>query len=40
LKKELLEFVEYREKTATIHDEHCHVVDHKNTGDPGMNITG
>jgi hypothetical protein len=25
---------------AIIHDEHCHVVEHKNTGDSGMKNTG
>jgi hypothetical protein len=40
LKKDFLEFVEYLEGTATIHDEHCHVMDHKKTGDSGMKNTG
>jgi hypothetical protein len=28
-KKDFLEFVEYLEEMAIIHDEHCHVVEHK-----------
>jgi hypothetical protein len=36
LKKSFLEFVTYLEKMAIIHDEHCHVVEHKKTGDSGM----
>jgi hypothetical protein len=40
LKKDFLEFVGYLNKMAIINDEHCHVVEHKKTGDPGMNITG
>jgi hypothetical protein len=39
LKKNLLEFVGYLKKMAIIHDEHCHVVEHKNTGDSGMKNT-
>jgi hypothetical protein len=40
LKKDFLEFVGYLKKMATIHDEHCHVVEHKKTGDSGMKYTG
>jgi hypothetical protein len=40
LKKDFLEFVAYLEKMAIIHDEHCHVVEHKKTGDSGMKNTG
>jgi hypothetical protein len=29
IKKDFLEFVKYLEKTAIIHDEHCHVVEQK-----------
>jgi hypothetical protein len=36
LKKDFLEFVGYLKKIAIIHDEHCHVVEHKNTGHSGM----
>jgi hypothetical protein len=39
LKKDFLEFVTYLEEMAIIHDEHCNVVEHKNTGDSGMNNT-
>jgi hypothetical protein len=35
LKKNFLEFVAYLEKMAIIHDEHCHVVQHKETVDSG-----
>jgi hypothetical protein len=40
LKKDFLEFVGYRKKMDIIHDEHCHVAEHKNTGDLGMKDTG
>jgi hypothetical protein len=40
LKKDFLEFVGYLKKMAIIHDEHCHVVDHKKTGDSSMKNTG
>jgi hypothetical protein len=40
LKKDFLEFVAYLKNMAIIHDEHCHVVEHKNTGDSGMKING
>jgi hypothetical protein len=33
LKKDFLEFVGYLEEMAIIHDEHCHVVEQKKTGD-------
>jgi hypothetical protein len=36
LKKDFLEFVGYLKKMAIIHDEHCHVMEHKKTGDSGM----
>jgi hypothetical protein len=35
LKKDFLEFVKYLEMMAIIHDEHCHVVQQKKTGDSG-----
>jgi hypothetical protein len=34
--KNFLEFVGYLMKMAIIHDENCHVVEHKKTGDSGM----
>jgi hypothetical protein len=37
LKKDFLEFVKYLEEMAIIYDEHCHVVEHKKTGDSGTN---
>jgi hypothetical protein len=40
LKTDFLEFVGYLKKMAIIHDEHCHVVEHKKTGDSGMKNTG
>jgi hypothetical protein len=40
LKKDFLEFVGYLKKMAIIHDEHCHIVEHKKTGDSGMKNTG
>jgi hypothetical protein len=40
LKKDFLEFVGYLMKMADIHDEHCHVVENKKTGDSGMKDTG
>jgi hypothetical protein len=40
LKKDFLEFVKYLEEMAIIHDEHCHVVEHKKTGDSGMKNNG
>jgi hypothetical protein len=40
LKKDFLEFVKYLEKMAIIHDEQCHVVEHKKIGDPGMKNFG
>jgi hypothetical protein len=39
-KKGFLEFVGYLKKMAIMHDEHCHVVEHKKTGDSGMKNTG
>jgi hypothetical protein len=33
LKEDFLEFVAYLEKMAIKHDEHCNVVEHKETGD-------
>jgi hypothetical protein len=35
LKRDFLEFVKYLEEMAIIHDEHCHVVEQRNTGDSG-----
>jgi hypothetical protein len=40
LKKDFLEFVSYLKKMAIIHDEHCHIVEHKKTGNSGMKYTG
>jgi hypothetical protein len=40
LKKDFLEFDKYLEVMAIIHDEHCHVVEQKNTGDSGTKNTG
>jgi hypothetical protein len=40
LKKDFLEFVGSLKKMAIIHDEHCHVVEHKKTGDSGMKNNG
>jgi hypothetical protein len=40
LKKDFLEFVKYLEKIAIIHEQHCHVVEHKKTGDSGMKNNG
>jgi hypothetical protein len=40
LKKDFLEFVDYLKRMAIIHDEHCHIVEHKKTGDSGMKNTG
>jgi hypothetical protein len=40
LKKNFLEFVTYLKKMAIIHDEHCHVVKQKKTGDSGMKNNG
>jgi hypothetical protein len=40
LKKDFLEIVKYLEEMAIIHDEHCHVVEHKKTGDSGMRKNG
>jgi hypothetical protein len=39
-RKDFQEFVTYLEKVAIIHNEHCHVVKHKKTGDSGMKNTG
>jgi hypothetical protein len=39
-KKDLLEFVAYLKKMAIIHDEHCHDVEQKKTGDSGAKNTG
>jgi hypothetical protein len=36
LKKDFLEFVGFLKKMAIIHEEHCHVAEHKQTGDSGM----
>jgi hypothetical protein len=40
LKKDFLEFVGCPEQMAIIHDEHCHVVKHKKSGDSGIKNTG
>jgi hypothetical protein len=40
LKQDFLEFVAYMEKMAIIQSEHCHIVEHKKTGDSGMKNTG
>jgi uncharacterized UBP type Zn finger protein len=40
LRKDFLEFVGYLKKMAIIHDEHCHVEEHKKTGDSGMKNNG
>jgi hypothetical protein len=40
LKKDFLEFVKYLEELAIIHDEHCHVVEQKKTGDSGTKNNG
>jgi hypothetical protein len=40
LKKDFLEFVKYLEEMAIIHDEHCHVVELKKTGDSGTKNNG
>jgi hypothetical protein len=40
LKKDFLEFVGYLKKMAIIHEDPCHVVQHKKNGDPGMKNTG
>jgi hypothetical protein len=36
IKMDFLEFVKYFEDMAIIHDEHCHVVEQKKTGDSGI----
>jgi hypothetical protein len=40
LKKDFLEFVKYLEEMSSIHDEHCHVVEQKKTGDSGTMNNG
>jgi hypothetical protein len=40
LKKDFFEFVAYLKKMGIIHDEHCHVVEHKKTGDSCMKNSG
>jgi hypothetical protein len=40
LKKDFLDFFKYLEEMAIIHDEHCHVVEQKKTGDSGMRNNG
>jgi hypothetical protein len=40
LKKDFLEFFKYLEEIAIIHDEHCHVLEQKKTGDSGMKNNG
>jgi hypothetical protein len=39
LKKDFLKFVGYLKKMAIIHDEHCHAVEYKKTGDSGVKNT-
>jgi hypothetical protein len=39
-KKDFLEFVSYIKKMEIIHDEHCHVVEQKKTGDSGTKTNG
>jgi hypothetical protein len=39
LKIDFLKLVGYLKKMAIIHNEHCHVVEHKKTGDSGVNNT-
>jgi hypothetical protein len=36
VKNDFLELVKYLEEMAIVHDEHCHVVEQKKTGDSGM----
>jgi hypothetical protein len=40
LKKDFLDFDGYLNNMAFIHDENCHNVEHKKTGDSGMQNTG
>jgi hypothetical protein len=40
LKKDFLNFVKYLEEMDIIHDEHCHVVEQRKTGDSGMKNNG
>jgi hypothetical protein len=40
IKKDFLKFVKYLEDMAIIHDEHCHVVKQKKTGDTGTKNAG
>jgi hypothetical protein len=40
LKKDFLEFFKYLEQMDIIHDQHCHVVEHKKTGDSGTKNNG
>jgi hypothetical protein len=40
LKKDFLEYVGYLKRMAIIHDKHCHVVEHKKTGNSGMKKNG
>jgi hypothetical protein len=40
LKKDFLEFVKYFEEMGITHYEHCHVVEHKKTGDSGIKNSG
>jgi hypothetical protein len=40
LKNDLLEFVKYLEEMAINHDEHCHVVEQKKTGDSSTKNNG
>jgi hypothetical protein len=40
LMKDFLEFVGYLKKMGIIHDDHCHIVEHKKTGDSGIKNNG
>jgi hypothetical protein len=40
LKNDFLEFVNYLEEMPIIHDEHCHIVEQKKTGDSCMRYNG
>jgi hypothetical protein len=40
LKNDFLDFVEYLEERAIIHDEHCHIVEQKKTGESSTKNTG
>jgi hypothetical protein len=40
LKKDFLELIGYLKKMDIMHDEPCHVVEHRKTGDSGMKNNG